>query len=199
MGLLPDTWNCGLCMRRECRVRFPCHRLQRKPLVTDPGMHHDTCVTHVPWCMSGSLTRSGGENVPGIPGTSATRDCSIWQEPHEFGGKLQYTVGLRDQWAWLLFSNSQSQSKQSPAQHWRFANCIFGLYKETLKMSNCLAYQALQNLQNMDTALWPEVSGGGSAWQHTCDYHTDHRLFAATSYQHVRNMCIMHQHILLPS
>ena len=36
---------------------FPRHRLQRKPLVSDPGMHHDTCVTHVPWCMSGSLTR----------------------------------------------------------------------------------------------------------------------------------------------
>ena len=40
---------------------FPRHRLQRKPLVSDPGMHHGTCVTHVPWCMSGSLTRGGGE------------------------------------------------------------------------------------------------------------------------------------------
>ena len=29
-------------------------------------------VTHVPWCMSGSLTRGGGENVPGIPGACAT-------------------------------------------------------------------------------------------------------------------------------
>ena len=29
-------------------------------------MHHGTCVTHVPWCMSGSLTRGNGENVPGI-------------------------------------------------------------------------------------------------------------------------------------
>ena len=25
-------------------------------------MHHGTCVTHMPWCMSGSLTRGGGEN-----------------------------------------------------------------------------------------------------------------------------------------
>ena len=33
-------------MRRECRERFPRHRLQRKPLVSDPGMHHDTCVMH---------------------------------------------------------------------------------------------------------------------------------------------------------
>ena len=35
-------------------------------------MHHGMCVTHVPWCMSGSLTRGGGEYVPGIPGACAT-------------------------------------------------------------------------------------------------------------------------------
>ena len=74
MGLLPDTQNCGLRMPRECRERFPRHRLQRKPLVSDPGMHHGTCVTHVPWCMSGSFTRAGGENVSGIPGACATRN-----------------------------------------------------------------------------------------------------------------------------
>ena len=34
-------------MRRECRERFPRHRLRRKPLVSDPGMHHGTCVTHL--------------------------------------------------------------------------------------------------------------------------------------------------------
>ena len=71
MDLLPDTQNCGLRMRRE---RFSRHRHQRKPLVSDPGMHHGTCVTHVPWCMSGSLTSGGGENVPGIPGACATRN-----------------------------------------------------------------------------------------------------------------------------
>ena len=26
------------------------------PWVGDPDMHHGTCVTHVPWCMPGSLT-----------------------------------------------------------------------------------------------------------------------------------------------
>ena len=36
-------------------------------------MHHGTCVTHVPWFMSGSLTCGAGENVPGIPGDCATR------------------------------------------------------------------------------------------------------------------------------
>ena len=46
---------------------FPTHRLQRKPLFSD----HGTYVTHVPWCMSGSLTCGGGENVPAIPGACA--------------------------------------------------------------------------------------------------------------------------------
>ena len=50
---------------------FPHHRLQRKLLVSDPGMHHGTCVTHVPWCMPGSLICGGGENDPGIPGACA--------------------------------------------------------------------------------------------------------------------------------
>ena len=73
-GLLPDTQSWRLRMRRECRERFHRCRLQRKPLVSDPGMHHGTCVTHVPWCMSGLLTRGGEENVPGIPGACATRN-----------------------------------------------------------------------------------------------------------------------------
>ena len=63
-------------MRQECRERFPLDRLQKKPLVSDPGMHHGTIGTHVPWCMSGSLTHGGGENVPGIPGAYATHNLT---------------------------------------------------------------------------------------------------------------------------
>ena len=74
MGFLPDTQNRGLRMHPECRESFTRHRLQRKPLVSDPGMHHGTCVTQVPWCMSGSLNRDGGENVPGIAGACAIRN-----------------------------------------------------------------------------------------------------------------------------
>ena len=76
MGLLPDTWNCGLRMRRECRERLPRDWFQMKPVVCDPGMHHGTCVTHVPWCMSWSLTRDGGKNVPDIPGACATNNIT---------------------------------------------------------------------------------------------------------------------------
>ena len=61
---------------------FPRRRFRRKPLFSDPGMHHGTCVTHVPWCMSGSLTCGDGENVPGIPGACAPAILRIWQEAH---------------------------------------------------------------------------------------------------------------------
>ena len=47
-----------------------------KPLVSHPGMHHGTCVTHVPWCMSGSLTHGGQENVLGIPNASTIHNLT---------------------------------------------------------------------------------------------------------------------------
>ena len=37
-------------------------------------MHHGTCVTHVPRCVSGSLTHGGGEKVPDIPDACTTRN-----------------------------------------------------------------------------------------------------------------------------
>ena len=74
MDLLPDTENCGLRIRRKSQERFPCRRLQRKLLVSDPGMHHGTCVTHVPWWMSGWLISGGVENIPSIPSACATRN-----------------------------------------------------------------------------------------------------------------------------
>ena len=69
-------------MRRECREHFPRHRFQRKPLVSNPDMHHGTCVTHVPWCMSRLLSCRGGENVTGILGACATRNVTYLQETH---------------------------------------------------------------------------------------------------------------------
>ena len=60
----------------------PAAEFKWKLLLSDPGMHHGTCVTHVSWCMSGSLTHGGGENVPGIPGACASAILRIWQEAH---------------------------------------------------------------------------------------------------------------------
>ena len=56
-------------------------------------MHHGTCVTHVPWCMSGSLACGDGENVPGIPGAYAPASLRIWQEAHGSLAKLQFQSG----------------------------------------------------------------------------------------------------------
>ena len=76
----------GCACAGNARNVSPRHRFQRKPLGSDHGMHHGTCVMHVPWCMSGSLTRSGGENFPGIPGACATRN---------------FTYLVRGPWAWF--------------------------------------------------------------------------------------------------
>ena len=91
MGLLSDTHNCGLRMRRECRERFSRHRIQRKSLATDPDMHHGTCITHAPWCRSRSVTRGRGENVPGIPGA-----CATYNFTYLIRGPLSYFGWLRE-------------------------------------------------------------------------------------------------------
>ena len=68
----------------ECRERFPRLWLQRKPLVSDPGMHHGTCVTHVPWCMSRSLTRVARKTFPAFPENAQPAILRIWKEDHDF-------------------------------------------------------------------------------------------------------------------
>ena len=52
--------------------------------VSDPDMHHGTCVTHVPWCMPGSLT-SGflwnwrrGKMFPAFPAHAQAAILHIW-------------------------------------------------------------------------------------------------------------------------
>ena len=54
------------------------------PRVSNPDMHHDTCVTHVPWCMPGSLT-SGflwswwrGKTFPAFPPHAQSAILRIW-------------------------------------------------------------------------------------------------------------------------
>ena len=81
---------------------FPRRRFQRKLLVSDPGMHHGTCVTHVPWCMSGSLTCGDGENVPGACAPAILR---IWQEAHGLASNRQsmtWTKVDQDLWCHMM-------------------------------------------------------------------------------------------------
>ena len=54
------------------------------PQVSDPDMHHGTCVTHVPWCMPGWLTngflwnRRRGKTFPAFPAHAQPAILRIW-------------------------------------------------------------------------------------------------------------------------
>ena len=54
------------------------------PQVSDPDMHHGTCVTHVPWCMPGSLTIGflwnwrRGKTFPAFPAHAQPAILRIW-------------------------------------------------------------------------------------------------------------------------
>ena len=68
-----------ICKIAGCACVWNARNVFPPPRVIDPDMHHGTCVTHVPGCMPGSLTRGfhwsrRRENVPGIPGICATRN-----------------------------------------------------------------------------------------------------------------------------
>ena len=84
-------------------IHFSHHLIQRKPLVSNPGMHHGTCVTHVPWCISGSLTRVGGENVTGIPGACANRNFTYLARG-PWGRNILF-VGVH---IWIVYIHNQN-------------------------------------------------------------------------------------------
>ena len=66
------------------------------PQVSDPDMHHGTCVTHVPWCMPGSLYSSflwnwrRGKTFPAFPAHAQPVFLRIWQEAHDFDSPCSY-------------------------------------------------------------------------------------------------------------
>ena len=95
VGLLPDIWNCGLPMRRECRERFPHHRGLAIPACISARASR-TCrdVCRDRW-LAVSFEVGGGENVPGIPGVCANHNLRIWQEAHAV--KHEFTKNHRRQ------------------------------------------------------------------------------------------------------
>ena len=74
------------------------------PRFSDPDMHHGTCVAHVPWCMSGSLT-SGflWRWWRGRRSRHSRRMCNpqfcvsgkrpmAWRQPHDYPGASDGTI-----------------------------------------------------------------------------------------------------------
>ena len=76
--------------------------------VSDPDMHHGTCVTYVPWCMPGSLTcgflwsRWRGGMFPAFPAHAQLAILRNWQEAHDlhfhFSGTGANVLLPRSQW-----------------------------------------------------------------------------------------------------
>ena len=61
------------------------------PWVSDPDIHHGTCMTHVPWCIPGSLiscflwSSVTGKTVPAFQAHAQPAILCIWQEAHGDG------------------------------------------------------------------------------------------------------------------
>ena len=118
-------------MRREFRERFPRHRLQRKPLVSDPSMHHDTCITHVPLCMPGSLTRCCGKTFPAFPVHAQPAILRIWEEAIVVNVRFS-TIAPRSLHYWTTPASSvkgsampQTGTRKTRLESWRESHFNF--------------------------------------------------------------------------
>ena len=103
-------------------------------------MPHGTFVTHVPWCMSGSLTRDGGENVPGIPGACATRNFAyLVRGPC---GVISYSARPCDIYckAWWMFHYS-----------WRAPPISFYVYRRRARVDGSAVLSASK------IGCWPDI------------------------------------------
>ena len=111
MGFLPETYKCGLRMRRVYRERLLRHR----------GLAIPVCITARAWrtcrdaCRDRQLAVSfevgGGENVPGIPGACAAHNftylvrgpCPVHSNEYEHSSRfLAFGCGQ----AAIIFSHS---------------------------------------------------------------------------------------------
>ena len=82
MGLLPDKYNCELRIHRECG----------EPQVSDPDIHHDTCVTRDA-CRDRYLAVYFGTEVarktsPAFPATAQFAILRIWQEAYSASNRV---------------------------------------------------------------------------------------------------------------
>ena len=64
----------------------PRRRFQRKPLVSDPGMHHGTCDTHVLDACRDRLPAVAGKTFPAFPAHAQPAILRIWKEAHGLCG-----------------------------------------------------------------------------------------------------------------
>ena len=71
-----------------------------RPRVSDPDMHHGTCVTHVPWCMLGSLT--SGFPLKSMAGKRSRHSRRMRNPQFYVSGKRPMVVRAQSCRAWML-------------------------------------------------------------------------------------------------
>ena len=106
-----QTRKLGAAHAPQCRKRFPCHRLQRKPLVSDPGMHHGTCVTAFPAHAQPTILRIWQEaraRNPDEKGDWMTwNHCNLWYNHNK----------RNDNTAWFILNRTYSVCFQECGFH----------------------------------------------------------------------------------
>ena len=168
-------------MRRECRETFPRHRLRRKPLVSDPGMHH---VPHVPWFMSGSLTRCGGENVPGNLVACATRNFSyLARGPWR---RIPYVQEAERCLLYVIRRDARRVNTSRGGGHHHTDNFFKNIFvNENIGISAKISLNFVPNVPIDNTA----VLVGRMAWDRTCDWPWCEKKWWNNSLTHIYVPC----------
>ena len=123
MGLLQIRKFAGWACAGNAGTVFPATDFKGNGLVSDPDMYHGTCVTHVPWCKSGSLTHGGGETFPAHAQPANLRIC---QEAHLSLSLIASGTDVliyiaREHW-FKRAANQQWSSRPPPSGRFR---CVF--------------------------------------------------------------------------
>ena len=83
MGLLPDTWNCGLRMRRECRERFfPSRNFKGNRYLAIPECITARASRTCRDACRDRLPAVAGKTFPAFPAHAQPAIVRIWQEAH---------------------------------------------------------------------------------------------------------------------
>ena len=121
-------------------------------VVNDPNMHHGTCVMHVPWCMSGSLTSGGGENIPIIPCTCATRNFTyLARGPWKTLVSIIPGNGLSHVWCKPITQTNADVSPTGPLVT-KFSDILITIQTFSLKK-----YISKYCLQNGSHFVWASI------------------------------------------
>ena len=93
------------------------------PRVSDPDMHHGTCVTHVPWCMPGSL--ASGLRWSRWRGKRSRHSRHLRNPPFYISDKRPIHQSLTDngvkrlRWIGHYFVRSVNDIRNDPTTSWR--------------------------------------------------------------------------------